>query len=411
MSLRLWFRTRARTAFRRKMLGLAIGVSLLAASIVSLQGLVSTAVVLADSSPPVPQPTNAATPVLEAQRPLEQLANEIHGLAQTTRLDGFAGTEFDLAQRTLILYWHGSVPAVVSDALNHKPTGYQFVIRQAKYSLAQLNQEVTRLLVSQAAKIVRIGPLNDYSGLLIGVDIGPADTLPTFTSSIPVTVEREPTGTPLGRQNDSPAFWGGARLNLGGSGWCTTGFVMQNIFTGVQGISTADHCYENTTFTTGDNRYTVGTSGSCCSSTDTTLITGKTYGPVIYTGAWNSGTAATVTGYGYASVNQYVYAGGSYSGEQGLATVTAVNQTYNGKGPGYFAQNANGYPLAGHGDSGGPSYTYPGVGAVTAYGLIDQGEYAASWCAGVATGTCYYAVFFINVTDASYQLSASIVTG
>jgi hypothetical protein len=374
-----------------------------------LQGLASTSAVLADSSP---------FTVLEAQRPLEQLAHVVHDLARTAGVEGFGGTEFATTQRTLIVYWHGSVPAVVRDALNHKPAGYQFAIRQAGYSLAQLNQEIKRLLgapqSSLAAKIVRIGPLNDYSGIVVGVDVGAVAAgaaLPTVTSSIPITVIQVPSGTPLGRQNDSPAFWGGARLNLNGSGWCTTGFVFRNVFTGVQGITTADHCYENTTFTTGNNGYTVGTSGSCCHSVDTTVITGKSYGPITYTGAWNSGTAATVTGFGYASVNQYVCAGGSYSGEQCLARITAVNQTYNGLGPGYFAQKDNGYPLAGHGDSGGPSYSYAGSGVVTAYGMVDQGEYAANFCAGVATGTCYYAVFFVNVTDAAYQLSSGIVTG
>jgi len=46
---------------------------------------------------------------------------------------------------------------------------------------------------------------------------------------------------------------------------------------------------------------------------------------------------------------------------------------------------------------------------VNATGMVDQGRGVSSSCAGVATGTCYYDVFFINVSDAASSLSAAIV--
>lgn len=90
--------------------------------------------------------------------------------------------------------------------------------------------------------------------------------------------------------------------------------------------------------------------------------------------------------------------------------VTYTNQYYNGKGPGYFAQRSDQSPLAGHGDSGGPSYSYVDPYDITGYGLIDQGHYASTYCVGVATGTCYYDVFFANERDAESALNASILT-
>jgi hypothetical protein len=43
--------------------------------------------------------------------------------------------------------------------------------------------------------------------------------------------------------------------------------------------------------------------------------------------------------------------------------------------------------------------------------MISAGNYAASSCAGVATGTCYYNVFFVNIQDAASSLSSAIVVG
>jgi hypothetical protein len=327
---------------------------------------------------------------------------------------GFAGTEFALSNRMLIVYWHGSPPAVIKSVLSKMPQGYKFVVRHADYSLDQLEVEMIRLLQANSkdpnSRVVRIGPRNDYSGLVIGFDVPTSYPLPAFSSTVPVTVIRQLSGVPLSRQTDSPPFWGGARLNLAGAGKCTSGFTLVRWADGVRGLTTADHCGENSTFTTGNNQYTVGTSGSCCYTIDTVLLTGKTYGASIYTGAWNSGTAANVAGSAYPSVNQYVCAGGSYSGEQCSAQVTATNQYYMGHGLGYFAQHNDGSPLAGHGDSGGPSYSYASGSSVTAYGFVDQGEFQSSSCAGVTSPPCYYAVFFTNERDAESALNASIAT-
>ena len=347
---------------------------------------------------------------MQEQLPLETLAKDIYSLVQSDGLLGFAGTEFDLTNQALILRWHGAVPLKVLTVLAVTPPGYSYEIRQANYSLVQLNQEIARLgQVSTDVPISRIGPLTDYSGLVVGVAIDEGVPLPTIASSVPITVIREPSGAFLARQSDSPPFYGGSRLNYQGLGLCTDGFIFQKVPSGTKGISTAEHCGENRTFTNGSNDHTVGTSGGCCYSIDTTLITGYTYDPHVYTGAWNSGTNVTVHDAGYVSVGQLVCAGGSYSGESCGARVTAVNQTFNGRGPGYFAQRDDHSPLAGHGDSGGPSYTYYGGSALSAYGMVDQGQIASSSCRGVAMGTCYYAVFFVNVENAATSLQALVV--
>jgi hypothetical protein len=168
------------------------------------------------------QPT--ADQLMRAQASLAAAADRIQQLVDALRLSGFAGTELD--EDAVVLYWHGALPAVLSRALDQIRRDVRVQVRAARYSLATLLAEARRLLDAYADSAVRltsVGPLDDFSGLRVGVDPSTsASARRAIRSRVPVVIVDRAPAVPASRWYDTSPFWGGAAIeNAAGTAGCS----------------------------------------------------------------------------------------------------------------------------------------------------------------------------------------------
>jgi streptogrisin D len=366
-------------------------------------------------------------PRILAQAPMVAAADRIQRLVDARHLSGFAGTELD--GNTLVLYWHGGVPAEVAQTLGQVRRDLPVQVRAARYSLGTLEAEARRLIRAYAGGPVNIvtsaGPLRDYSGLEVGVNPStPASARRAMRSTVPlVMVDRAPA-VPASRWADTPPFWGGAGIkrpvSATSSVACSTAFAARKNSNNVEVMISAQHCGVNFVWNTISTNIFYGQSNAGSNAgLDAMLLGGADYQGVIYVGpAVNSNTGRQVASRGNPANGASICHGGSFSGEVCDATVAGVNQfiPVGGStiGPGFWTIQQQSIATAGNGDSGGPSYSYNASGLIRAHGVIVVIDTSfAAPCQGVptsATRQCSIRTFSTNIDSIMTTFGLTILT-
>ncbi|GAA0604868.1 peptidase [Kribbella sandramycini] len=235
-----------------------------AATAAATVGAGFTAPAVAQSTPSSPPPSvsgrdNPGPEFWEQQAKVVDVADAITAAHRALPGDsGYAGLVVDAATSSIKLYWQGPVPAAVTKAgLNS--TGVKITADPtARYSFQQLLKATDRVIAQRksidGAEVVSSGPLNDGSGLRIGVRGGQAKAaakaaIAAAAGGIAVTVVGEdpqtsvatPAASGFGTQSrwNQQAF-GGARWRNDGGGGCSEGFSLG--WEGDSAMATAAHC-------------------------------------------------------------------------------------------------------------------------------------------------------------------------
>ncbi len=309
------------------------------------------------------------------QRRLNAVAERI----LATGHDGHGGIVAAPADRALTVYWKGTIPARVRAVAAAADVPVLF--RPARFTHSELVAEAQRLAADPT--VVVIGPAPDGSGLTA------TTTGPLVTSTMPVTLSREPAPQPLAlnRVNDgTPYFGGGATWNPIPGSTCSTGFAV--LQASVPRMLTSAHCGANGQLVSDGGLVPgvddIGIIGADVDARDTQWITavpGKTFVGRVFTGPWSSGTSRGVGGAAIDFVGNFVCTGGARSGEHCVtlpdtppSQVTAVDQIVAGVQPLTRAQSVVAGGCVGvPGDSGGPVYSLRADCRVDVRGTLTTG--------------------------------------
>lgn len=353
-----------------------------------------------------------------AQAPLAAASDRIQELVEARRLSGFAGTE--LAGDTLVLYWHGAVPAVLSQTVGQIRREVRVQVRAARYSLATLVAEARRLLSAYsdgAVTLTSAGPLDDYSGLQVGVDpTTSASARRTIRSKVPVVIVDRAPAVPASRWYDTSPFWGGAAIkNAAGDVYCSTAFGARKS-NGTEVMISARHCGVNQDWYTGGGGLFYGTSNRGNNAgLDAMLLGGTNYAGYIYVGPYTSNTSRRVTSRGNPANGTVICHGGAFSGEVCGTTVSGINQFVQVQGigtvgPGFWTVHGGNVATAGQGDSGGPSYRKT-TDTLRANGIIIAIDLAyGQQCQGIPDRLCSIRTFSTNIDNIMSVFTLAILT-
>ncbi len=361
-------------------------------------------------------------PRVLAQAPMVAAADRIQRLVDARHLSGFAGTELD--GNTLVLFWHGRVPAELAQTLGEVRRDVPVQVRTARYSLATLEAEAQRLIRAYAGGPVNIvtsaGPLRDYSGLEIGVaPATPASARKAIQSTVPLAIVDRAPAVPASRWADTSPFWGGAAIidpNTGNG--CSTAFGARKNSNGNEVMISARHCGVNVDWYTRSGGVFYGNSNAGNNAgLDTMLIGGRDYAGFIYIGPYTSLSGARVRTRGNPANGALICHGGALSGEVCDTTVAGINQFIpvggvGTVGPGFWTVHQQNIATAGQGDSGGPSYAYGAFGTIHAHGMIDAIDPSfQAPCQGYPFRICSIRVFSTNIDSILSTFDLTILTG
>ncbi|MCZ9885018.1 chymotrypsin family serine protease [Arthrobacter sp. B2a2-09] len=318
--------------------------------------------------------------------------------------------ELDAAKTRLNIYAPSvDIPDVEHLASKHLPPT-RFAVKQSRYSNAELQAEVTRILSTQqqvtaTSRITTIGPKSDGSGLDIQINV------PVMTGlSLPETPQiqsRMPVSLSVGgeisnaanRYADTPPYISGAYMEGSRNNACSTGFWITTPHTPdpIDYMLSADHCSA-----TGDRwisgidgqpgatREYLGTAvGQARGGNDFERLQGyPSKAPYVYWGTHLTTDIAGIMGWtGNPVINNSVCYSGSFTGTICSNAVSAVDQTvcyaflqcYSGL---TITNQTAGHPAAGNGDSGGPVLSVIN-GSVYASGIISGIQNASTNCLGI----------------------------
>jgi hypothetical protein len=310
-------------------------------------------------------------------------------------------------------------------------------IRDVSFSYAQLEEikhEVTTLAVAgvtDAELIYETAPDHLNNRVIITVSRLSEDLLKELAARYgteAIAVRIDPDNLMAGsasRQTDVSPFYGGARINIPGGGWCSDGFPWYILGTTYQ-MLTAGHCVPNggsvSTPSSAMGLVTSSQEENWSTTYGTQYFTGQSVyrgdlalirisfpmrsDPFIYRGSATSGTYSTVKSMWSRSpvVGDSFYTGGARTGELSAWTVTVVHMDkwYVADGLNVWARNITEGSRSGtcidHGDSGGSVFTLT-TGGVAAKGIIS----------GMGWLGCY--VYFTDIREADYGLPGQLRTG
>jgi hypothetical protein len=300
-------------------------------------------------------------------------------------------------------------------------------VKPARYSHRQLTAAAGRLTgrAGAGAAVLRVAIPADGHGLEVGVRGSAAQargSLAAVTGGVAVDVASDKAAAqPLySRVDDSPPFWGGARLVNGRTGsQCSTGFAIASRATGQRSMLTAGHCGLNGDVQyTGTRRYVVGTSTDRFATQDTMRLPTNAAGRVFDGGVGVGEFSKPVAGAWDSFPGLWVCTSGSFSGARCNIVVRAVNEWINTSagwmGPLTRAEEASYQSAAGQGDSGGPVFGLTSdYSRVIAVGTISAGDVgsARANCFGVQGRLCSWRIWFADVADSLVRYNSAIVLG
>jgi hypothetical protein len=370
----------------------------------------------------------AAVPAGAAPRPVDTAASELMRWLDANRSPGLGGVSVNEDGGSVTVYWKGAVPAALRKLAAGQVAPVTF--KAAEFSAAELDREAARVADANPNLVASVGPLGDYSGLGVELDAAAkgatkADLRTGLTAAVPVTV----TGTAqlriATRDADSAPFWGSALIYAPSSSYaCSTGV---SVYAGATSyITTAQHCGTGPWYGFGSGYY-VGAKGAASVALDTELLSGSSYNPRVYTGAWNSMSSISVYNAERPADGSGICASGGVTGETcSKVNVRGVNQYVNisgvGRvGPGFWMLSTGSVGgvqvgIIQGGDSGSAAYAYTSRSQASVRGLtvaVDN-TFRTAQCGGNPAFsphmTCSARAFAVNAVDALAGLGVRIKT-
>lgn len=339
-----------------------------------------------------------------SQAPLLEEATKIQQVAIDQRVSGFTGTALENGK--LVLYWHGTLPAVIDNLV--KQFAAPVRIRSAAYTAAELDTEARRL--STLPGVSSVGALSDFSGLRVSVADGfSIPNLQQLSTIMRLVPDNARPSVAYWRWDDADPFWGGDVVQSD-SGYCTGGFAIRYPSGGQwhPGMTLSNHCGANKQWKTPVSGTFVGNTGAGNAGLDANYLSGQDYAPAVYIGQNNSATGLSINGALYPTLGASVCYDGGFSGAMCSNIIDSYPAYIQGPGggtvgPGYWTYNVNGQPADGNGDSGGPVVApstgsgLNGIGIITAIDLSQKVP-----CQGVPTGNgrnCSTRSFSMSLPD------------
>ena len=142
--------------------------------------------------------------------PLVDASSQIYELWQREGMQSFTGMRFDNDKGEVILYWKGQVPPRLAALVRKLQSTVPVRVIERPYSLVELQREAKRLggldLSGAGVDITQVGPLPDFSGLRVGINITKErlDSVEkldrvrrVIESEMPLEIKVAPAGEPL----------------------------------------------------------------------------------------------------------------------------------------------------------------------------------------------------------------------
>jgi hypothetical protein len=343
-------------------------------------------------------------------------------------LPGFTGIELSASQRSIIVHWQGTPPPEARRLMAGVRSQVPVVVKPARYSHRQLLAAARKVVDAErpvGSPIVRVAVPVDGHALEIGARNAPQQRSRATAAAGGVAVvvsEETPKAHFYGRPDDTPPFWGGARIvNQNQSTVCSTGFALRRNATGATAMLTAAHCGAvGNTYSNGTGSRVLGSVIERSVVPDTEVVSASASGMVYDGDAW-SNSARRVSGTAPNFVGDYTCTLGGYSGTRCDVVVAGVGEfvSFGGSliGPLVRAEQRQHSNAAGLGDSGGPviSLTGPDWTVLMANGTVTGGDLGNTevGCTGewLPNRACSWRIWYADVNQALIRHNATIIAG
>lgn len=299
---------------------------------------------------------------IRAQRPLVIAARKLQELVDTEDSTGFAGIV--LEDEKVVLWWKGSPPQSILNAVKQLNKNAPVSVGSAKHSRAELYAAAEN--IRQSGLISGANHLKDPGdGSRLVVSMGPerksesaflAESVPEVGVELEFVYEEKMQ--PISRLDDTPPWSGGARIiNTSIGAGCTSGFGV--LVDGQPAILTAGHCASaNGQSIANGNREFIGFATQKTNH-DQMIVPTTATNNLMYYGAQNSSTTKEVIGWEPVFIGEYLC-------QAGITTAGAIGSELCGLRVTRFftdseslveAEQVDGQTGARPGDSGGPLYS------------------------------------------------------
>lgn len=335
----------------------------LVCALATAMGAAAFAVEPAAAAPAAPK----ADPVLDAMRaqvPLVAAASAVRTAVEATDKKGYAG--IGLTGDHVTLWWKGTLPAKVADAVSAARVVAPVVVATAPYSQKELRTAARKLSADGAG--VKLAA--DGSGLLVAVE--PKAAAPSLPDvGVPTKVLRQPKLTPRSRDDDTP-LWRGGTIMWNGAG-CTAGFGVKDA-AGNKYILTAGHCGQVGGVWTDGEGETIGTLTHRNQPHDVALISTPLAGHTVYTGGLDDEQQAVVSGWTEVFPGQLLCQSGRTMAWEtgGVMCNIQVQYHYTDHEDLVEATQLDGLEVAYSGDSGGSVYALGPNNTILAAGTLTR---------------------------------------
>ena len=355
----------------------------------------------------------------DMQERLNAAATAIQATAAKLADNGYSNVMAAPENRRLDVYWRGAVPQTVQQVIATQSKTVPIRVIPAKFSEAELISEVRRL--SGQPGIAETAPLVDGSGVRVRLQGGMAASSSAVaaalrSSKVPTTVVGETADGPLWtcasgagfcREDDTPAYYGGARTNS-----CTAGFAIN--WNGNSRMFIAGHCGSNGTAVYDGGGQYMGNMINDNDFRDTAMIDTRSIGRM-WDGGRNSTFSKAVQGASMSLPGNFVCTSGSRSGVICGIQIRIINVDRNGHFPMVEAERTNHGQAGGPGDSGGPVFSLPSPdnGKVIAKGIIqgpDQTTTVPCTIGETNRTGCAWRFYYADVSQALSFYGATIRT-
>ncbi|WP_161952588.1 trypsin-like serine protease [Actinoplanes sp. TFC3] len=244
-------------------------------------------------------------------------------------------------------------------------------VRPADYSLQELRAAAVRVRKAQPA-LDSVKFKADGSGLIAGTS-AKTTALTKSNAGVPVTVVQEARLQPVSRDDDWPAWKGGATFvdtNQGTA--CTTGFGVRN--GGASYILTAAHCGQVGDRIVDPTGEFIGNVGPRNQAHDVELVPTSSVDGYVYIGTPTDNVVGLVEGWGWTFTGEYLCQSGVTSSRELGRPVCNLKVLfyYDDEQDLVEAEQTEGQTAARPGDSGGPIYSVSGSGKLIAKGTTTR---------------------------------------
>jgi len=309
---------------------------------------------------------------MQQQRPLVAAASAVRWEVERRADPGYAG--ISLGESAVDLWWKGAVPASMRRVVAQASRSAPVIVHAADYSMAELRIAAGRLRASwpgggDAVQAIKFKP--DGSGLVASVPLSLKASIPYV--GVPVDLAVEAPLRPTSRDDDWAPWKGGATIVNPDQGTaCTSGFGVRN--GSASYLLTAAHCGQaGQRFTDARGEF-IGTIGPRNQDHDVELVPTSSVDGYVYVGTPTDSVAASVEGWGWTFIGEYLCQSGVTSSRELGRPVCNLKVLF------YYAdredlveaEQTEGQTAARPGDSGGPIYSVAASGKLVAKGTTTR---------------------------------------